>query len=102
MNFCVSIQYTLAAVMENTVFTGSKTLRTLQDSFTPMEAGMISVRGNPTHKHTCVYNLPMENLNPSHAGTYFCAVASCGHILFGNGTKLDFEGKQITQLFNEK
>ncbi|KAF3836829.1 hypothetical protein F7725_004293 [Dissostichus mawsoni] len=44
-----------------------------------------------TQTHSCVYNLPMENLNPSHAGTYFCAVASCGHILFGNGTKLDFE-----------
>uniref|UniRef100_A0A3B4ZT38 Uncharacterized LOC103361172 n=1 Tax=Stegastes partitus TaxID=144197 RepID=A0A3B4ZT38_9TELE len=40
---------------------------------------------------TCVYNLPMKSLNLSHAGTYYCAVASCGHILFGNGTKLDFE-----------
>ncbi|CAI5672421.1 unnamed protein product [Oreochromis niloticus] len=44
-----------------------------------------------TQTHTCVYNLPMNNLNVSHAGTYYCAVASCGHILFGNGTKLDFE-----------
>ncbi|XP_034092103.1 uncharacterized protein LOC117559443 [Gymnodraco acuticeps] len=44
-----------------------------------------------TQTHTCDYNLPMENLNISHAGTYYCAVASCGHILFGNGTKLDFE-----------
>ncbi|KAF3836872.1 hypothetical protein F7725_004336 [Dissostichus mawsoni] len=44
-----------------------------------------------THTHTCVYNLPMENLNPSHSGTYYCVVASCGQILFGNGTKLDFE-----------
>ncbi|KAF3836873.1 hypothetical protein F7725_004337 [Dissostichus mawsoni] len=33
----------------------------------------------------------MENLNLSHAGTYYCAVASCGHILFGDGTKLDLE-----------
>ncbi|XP_051284741.1 uncharacterized protein LOC127379325 isoform X2 [Dicentrarchus labrax] len=41
-----------------------------------------------TQTHTCVYNLPM---NLSHAGTYYCAVASCGHILFGNGTKLDIE-----------
>uniref|UniRef100_A0A4W6DHR4 Ig-like domain-containing protein n=1 Tax=Lates calcarifer TaxID=8187 RepID=A0A4W6DHR4_LATCA len=40
-----------------------------------------------TQTHTCIYNLPMESL--SHAGTYYCAVASCGHILFGNGTKLD-------------
>uniref|UniRef100_A0A3Q1J8D0 Ig-like domain-containing protein n=1 Tax=Anabas testudineus TaxID=64144 RepID=A0A3Q1J8D0_ANATE len=48
-----------------------------------------------TQTNTCIYNLPMENLNVSHAGTYYCAVASCGHILFGNGTKLDFEGDFI-------
>ncbi|XP_051231346.1 immunoglobulin kappa light chain-like isoform X4 [Dicentrarchus labrax] len=41
--------------------------------------------------HTCVYNLPMQSLDLSHVGTYYCAVVSCGHILFGNGTKLDFE-----------
>ncbi|XP_019123727.2 immunoglobulin kappa light chain-like [Larimichthys crocea] len=44
-----------------------------------------------TQTHTCVYNLPIKSLNLSHAGTYYCAVASCGHILFGNGTKLDYE-----------
>ncbi|XP_031590882.1 immunoglobulin kappa light chain-like [Oreochromis aureus] len=44
-----------------------------------------------TQTHTCVYNLPMKSLNVSHAGTYYCAVASCGHILFGNRTKLDFK-----------
>ncbi|XP_070849374.1 uncharacterized protein [Chaetodon trifascialis] len=44
-----------------------------------------------TQTHTCVYNLPMKSLNLSHAGTYYCAVASCGHIVFGNGTKLDFK-----------
>ncbi|XP_076581232.1 uncharacterized protein LOC143317139 [Chaetodon auriga] len=44
-----------------------------------------------TQTHTCVYNLPMKSLNLSHAGTYYCAVVSCGHILFGHGAKLDFE-----------
>ncbi|XP_044039128.1 uncharacterized protein LOC122869850 [Siniperca chuatsi] len=43
-----------------------------------------------TQTNTCVYNLPLKSLNLSHAGTYYCAVAACGHILFGNGTKLDF------------
>uniref|UniRef100_A0A8C6LVD9 Ig-like domain-containing protein n=1 Tax=Nothobranchius furzeri TaxID=105023 RepID=A0A8C6LVD9_NOTFU len=43
-----------------------------------------------TQTHTCVYNLPLNNLNASHTGTYYCAVASCGHILFGNGTTLNF------------
>ena len=46
-------------------------------------------RNNNTQTHTCVYNLPMKSLDLSHAGTYYCAVASCGQILFGNGTKLD-------------
>ncbi|XP_037334640.2 immunoglobulin kappa light chain-like [Pungitius pungitius] len=46
-------------------------------------------KSNTTQR--CDYNLPMESLNYSHAGTYYCAVASCGHILFGNGTKLDIQ-----------
>ncbi|XP_041820664.1 uncharacterized protein LOC121626298 [Chelmon rostratus] len=45
----------------------------------------------PNKTHTCVYNLPMKSLNLSHAGIYYCAVVSCGHIVFGNGTKLDIE-----------
>ncbi|XP_069015419.1 uncharacterized protein [Embiotoca jacksoni] len=44
-----------------------------------------------TQTHTCVYNLPMKSLNPSHDGTDYCAVASCGRILFGNGKKFHLE-----------
>ncbi|CDQ83328.1 unnamed protein product [Oncorhynchus mykiss] len=45
--------------------------------------------GSPTQ--SCVYNLPKRNLSFSDAGTYYCAVASCGEILFGDGTKLDLQ-----------
>uniref|UniRef100_A0A8C3G0J6 Ig-like domain-containing protein n=1 Tax=Cyclopterus lumpus TaxID=8103 RepID=A0A8C3G0J6_CYCLU len=44
-----------------------------------------------TQTHTCSYNLPMTL---SDAGTYYCVVASCGRVLFGDGTKLDFEGEE--------
>ena len=53
-------------------------------------------RKDNTQTHTCVYNLPMKSLNLSHAGTYYCAVASCGHILFGNGTNGDLKGKFVS------
>ncbi|XP_037832296.1 immunoglobulin kappa light chain-like isoform X2 [Kryptolebias marmoratus] len=62
--------------------------------------GLIYVHGgrndqcerNPNNQtHTCVSKLSLKNLNRSHVGTYYCAVVSCGHILFGDGTKLDFK-----------
>ncbi|XP_029931545.1 uncharacterized protein LOC115376191 [Myripristis murdjan] len=46
-----------------------------------------------THTQACVYNLPMKSLDLSDAGTYYCAVLSCGEILFGNGTKIDIENE---------
>uniref|UniRef100_A0A3B1IJS1 Ig-like domain-containing protein n=1 Tax=Astyanax mexicanus TaxID=7994 RepID=A0A3B1IJS1_ASTMX len=41
---------------------------------------------------SCIYKLPKNNLSLSDAGTYYCAVAACGHIFFGDGTKLDLTG----------
>ncbi|XP_049442833.1 uncharacterized protein LOC125895077 [Epinephelus fuscoguttatus] len=38
----------------------------------------------------CIYSFS-KNVSSSDAGTYYCAVATCGEILFGNGTKLDIE-----------
>ncbi|KAL7394798.1 hypothetical protein ABVT39_004214 [Epinephelus coioides] len=38
----------------------------------------------------CVYSFS-KDVSSSDAGTYYCAVATCGEILFGNGTKLDVE-----------
>ncbi|KAJ8281795.1 hypothetical protein COCON_G00043140 [Conger conger] len=49
--------------------------------------------GTVSPTQSCVYNFPKRNLSLSDAGTYYCAVATCGEILFGNGTKLDIEGK---------
>uniref|UniRef100_A0A8D0AJ71 Ig-like domain-containing protein n=1 Tax=Sander lucioperca TaxID=283035 RepID=A0A8D0AJ71_SANLU len=36
---------------------------------------------------SCVYHFS-KNISSSDTGTYYCAVATCGEILFGDGTKL--------------
>lgn len=47
-------------------------------------------RNHNTQTHPCESILSIKNLDVSHPGTYYCAIVSCGHILFGNGTKLGF------------
>uniref|UniRef100_UPI003AAFDC3D signal-regulatory protein beta-2-like n=1 Tax=Centroberyx gerrardi TaxID=166262 RepID=UPI003AAFDC3D len=44
----------------------------------------------PSAPHSCVYSF-CKNVSSSDAGTYYCAVAACGEILFGNGAKLEIE-----------
>ncbi|XP_071334040.1 uncharacterized protein [Trachinotus anak] len=44
-----------------------------------------------TQTHNCVYNLPVTSRSLSHDELTYCAVASCGHILFGNKKKPDSE-----------
>lgn len=49
---------------------------------------------------TCFYSLSIKNLNISQ-GNYYCAVVACGHIVFGNGAKLEYEGEQVTNCFTQ-
>ena len=48
--------------------------------------------GPPSAPQRCVYTLPKNNVNSSDAGTYYCALAACGEVVFGSGTKLDITG----------
>ncbi|XP_034161611.2 uncharacterized protein LOC113547183 [Pangasianodon hypophthalmus] len=41
--------------------------------------------------HTCVYNFSKNILSLNDTGTYYCAVAVCGKIIFGNGTRVQLE-----------
>nr|AAF28796.1 immune-type receptor 26 [Sphoeroides nephelus] len=41
--------------------------------------------------NTCFYSLTLKNQSISHSGSYYCAVAACGRILFGDGPKLESE-----------
>uniref|UniRef100_A0A3B3URZ8 Uncharacterized LOC106941586 n=1 Tax=Poecilia latipinna TaxID=48699 RepID=A0A3B3URZ8_9TELE len=49
-----------------------------------------SERNSNTPTHTCVHRLSMDDPSVSDAGSYHCAVASCGHILFENATMQEF------------
>ncbi|XP_077083318.1 putative immune-type receptor 12 [Siphateles boraxobius] len=42
-----------------------------------------------SHIQSCIYNLPKRSLSLTDAGMYYCAVAMCGEILFGNGSRLE-------------
>uniref|UniRef100_A0A3P9CNP4 Ig-like domain-containing protein n=1 Tax=Maylandia zebra TaxID=106582 RepID=A0A3P9CNP4_9CICH len=44
----------------------------------------------------CLYHFS-KNVSSSDAGTYYCAVATCGEILFGNGITLDTRGNVIIE-----
>ncbi|XP_073342685.1 uncharacterized protein [Pagrus major] len=43
---------------------------------------------------SCLYHFS-KNVSSSDAGTYYCAVATCGEILFGNAAKVDIEGSRM-------
>ncbi|XP_062300482.1 immunoglobulin kappa light chain-like [Scomber scombrus] len=46
---------------------------------------------------TCVYHLVMRNFSSDDAGTYYCAVTSCGEVLLGKGTKIKMNNTNITK-----
>ncbi|XP_061814987.2 uncharacterized protein [Nerophis lumbriciformis] len=46
----------------------------------------------------CVYMLSKKDVTLADAGLYYCAVASCGEIVFGEGTRLDVGGQTHTWL----
>uniref|UniRef100_A0A3Q0R0Y0 Ig-like domain-containing protein n=1 Tax=Amphilophus citrinellus TaxID=61819 RepID=A0A3Q0R0Y0_AMPCI len=48
-------------------------------------------------QQSCVFHFS-KNIDFSDAGTYHCAVATCGEILFGNGTTLAIQGNLIIDL----
>uniref|UniRef100_A0A671Y0F9 Novel immune-type receptor 13 n=1 Tax=Sparus aurata TaxID=8175 RepID=A0A671Y0F9_SPAAU len=46
---------------------------------------------------SCVHHFS-KNISSSDAGTYYCAVATCGEILFGNGDKVEIERRMSPEL----
>ncbi|XP_037315554.2 uncharacterized protein LOC119210053 [Pungitius pungitius] len=57
--------------------------------------GIIYTQDTQPGNTSCVYRLSKRIQNSSDAGTYHCAVASCGEILFGGGTRVDTNLKLV-------
>ncbi|XP_074505776.1 immunoglobulin lambda-1 light chain-like [Sebastes fasciatus] len=51
--------------------------------------GIIYAHSNEDEERSCVYSLSKTIHNSSDTGTYYCAVVTCGEILFGEGTKVE-------------
>ncbi|XP_035529109.1 uncharacterized protein LOC118336548 [Morone saxatilis] len=49
-------------------------------------------------ERSCVYSLSKTIRNSSDTGTYYCAVVSCGEILFGEGTKVETKNPVVLVL----
>ncbi|XP_060951848.1 uncharacterized protein LOC133028831 [Limanda limanda] len=87
---------TLSCTVHTETCDGEHSVYWFKNSEEP-QPGLIYTHGSQCERkpdkqtNTCVYNLSMERLNRSQAGTYYCAVAACGHIVFGDGSKVDFE-----------
>ncbi|KAK2848674.1 hypothetical protein Q5P01_008508 [Channa striata] len=82
------------------------TLLLLQQAYSLVP--VVTVQLDEPVTFTCV--LPDDGLNSkqlfwtissSDAGTYYCAVATCGQILFGNGTKLDIDENSMWLQFTK-
>ncbi|XP_060935816.1 uncharacterized protein LOC133011901 [Limanda limanda] len=54
-----------------------------------------SSRREEQEEKSCVYSLSKTIHNSSDAGTYYCAVVTCGEILFGGGTKVEMRQEQL-------
>lgn len=44
---------------------------------------------------SCTFILPQRNMNRADAGTYYCAVASCGQILLSKGARVGVGGENL-------
>uniref|UniRef100_A0A3Q2CKV1 Ig-like domain-containing protein n=1 Tax=Cyprinodon variegatus TaxID=28743 RepID=A0A3Q2CKV1_CYPVA len=47
---------------------------------------------DPQSGQSCVFSFVKDNISFLDTGTYYCALAACGRVVFGNGTKLEFQG----------
>ncbi|TDG99893.1 hypothetical protein EPR50_G00199070 [Perca flavescens] len=48
----------------------------------------------------CTSNLALKSVSSTDAGMYYCALASCGDIVFGNGTRVEIKGFPLLLVYS--
>ncbi|KAF5890208.1 putative immune-type receptor 15b precursor, partial [Clarias magur] len=86
---CSVLSESRAAELQVLWFRAAPTQSHPQIIYTHHNSGHQCESGSPTH--TCVYNFSKNILSLNDTGTYYCAVATCGKIIFGNGTRVQLE-----------
>ncbi|XP_024861944.2 uncharacterized protein LOC108236637 isoform X2 [Kryptolebias marmoratus] len=97
----VTLQCSVLSESDNQMCPDNSSVHWFRAGSTETRPNLIYVRGNGGEKcerspeahdlQKCVYNFSWSQISSSDVGTYYCAVVTCGQILFGKGTKLEME-----------
>ncbi|XP_050924177.1 signal-regulatory protein beta-2-like isoform X2 [Lates calcarifer] len=89
----VTVQCSVLSESENKTCSGDHSVYWFRAGSDKSHPNIIYTDGNDCEKRSdslksCVYRFS-KNVSSSDSGTYYCAVATCGEILFGKGTKVE-------------
>ncbi|GLD70444.1 uncharacterized protein AKAME5_002176200 [Lates japonicus] len=95
----VTLQCSVLSESENKTCPGDHSVYWFRAGSDKSHPEIIYTDGNDCEKRSdslrsCAYHFS-NNVSSSDSGTYYCAVATCGEIIFGNGTKLDIEDSLV-------
>ncbi|XP_055368454.1 signal-regulatory protein beta-2-like [Betta splendens] len=99
----VTLQCSVLSASDNKTCPGGPSVYWFRAGSDQSPPGIISTDGNSECEQrsdsvkSCVYRFS-KTISSSDAGTYRCAVATCGQILFGEGTKIQ-SGKKVNHEF---
>ncbi|CAI5652850.1 unnamed protein product [Oreochromis niloticus] len=97
----VTLHCSLLSNFDDKTCSGGLSMFWFREGSNPSHPSIIYTDGNRHHKcgnssatqQSCVYEFN-KSISSSEEGTYYCAVATCGKILFGKGTKLQIEQRR--------
>uniref|UniRef100_A0A3B4FYF4 Ig-like domain-containing protein n=1 Tax=Pundamilia nyererei TaxID=303518 RepID=A0A3B4FYF4_9CICH len=102
----VTLHCSLLSNFDNKTCSGGLSMFWFREGSNPSHPSIIYTDGNRHHEcgdssteKSCAYRFS-KNVSSSDAGTYYCAVATCGEILYGKGTKLDIQGTSFSISFS--